>query len=124
MRIQEAARYLGASARSLRHYESEGLIEPRRAANGYRTYAPPEVERAEWVRDLIAAGFSTRELHNLLTALGEGPRKRGVDCSVVMQGQLNQIDQAIAALRKRRHASARRLAEWNDKRSRAKEPRQ
>jgi len=123
MRIQEAARYLGVSARSLRHYESEGLIEPRRAANGYRTYAPPEVERAAWVRDLIAAGFSTRELRNLLAALEDGPRKAAVDCSVVMQGKLNQIDHAVAALRKRRQALARRLTEWNGKRRRAKEPR-
>ncbi|WP_456720498.1 MerR family DNA-binding transcriptional regulator [Bradyrhizobium sp. USDA 4350] len=30
MRIQEAARHLNVSARVLRHYEAEGLIEPRR----------------------------------------------------------------------------------------------
>jgi len=121
MRIQEVARHLGISSRSLRHYEAEGLIDLRRAVNGYRTFAPPEIERAAWVRDLIAAGFSTRELRNLLTALEDEPRKAGVDCSVVMQSKLEQIDHAIASLRKRRRALAHRLAEWDGRRSKTSE---
>jgi DNA-binding transcriptional MerR regulator len=120
MKIQEAAYHLGVSARVLRHYEAEGLIEPLRAANGYRTYAPPEIDRAAWVRDLIAAGFSTRELRNLLTALEDGPHKTSVDCSVLMQDKLDQIDRAIETLRKRRRALAHRLAEWNRRRSKTR----
>jgi len=72
MRIQEAAHHLGVSARALRHYEAAGLIVPRRNSNGYRSYSVLEIERAAWVRDLIAAGFLTRELRNLLTALDDG----------------------------------------------------
>ena len=109
MRIQEAARHLGVSARALRHYEAAGLIAPRRTSNGYRSYAAPEIERAAWVRDLIASGFSTRELRNLLTALEDGKRSARVSCSAVMQDKLDQIDRAIAALRKRRRALALRL---------------
>ncbi|WP_375775312.1 MerR family transcriptional regulator [Bradyrhizobium sp. ma5] len=110
MRIQEAAHHLSVSARALRHYEAAGLIVPRRNSNGYRSYAALEIERAAWVRDLIAAGFSTRELRNLLTALTDGRRGARVNCSAVMQEKLDQIDRAIAALRKRRRALSRRLA--------------
>ncbi len=46
MKIQEAARHLGVSARTLRHYEAAGLIVPRRTSNGYRSYSAPEIERA------------------------------------------------------------------------------
>ena len=49
MRIQNAARHLGVSARALRHYEAEGLIVPRRTSNGYRSYSAPELERAAWI---------------------------------------------------------------------------
>ncbi|MGY3444758.1 MerR family transcriptional regulator [Bradyrhizobium sp. USDA 4473] len=108
MRIQEAARHLGVSARALRHYEAAGLIVPRRTSNGYRSYSASEIERAGWVRDLIASGFSTRELRNLLAALDGGGRAR-VSCSAVMQDKLDQIDRAIATLRRRRRALSRRL---------------
>ncbi|MBR1204508.1 MerR family transcriptional regulator [Bradyrhizobium sp. AUGA SZCCT0124] len=117
MRIQEAAHHLGVSARALRHYESAGLIVPRRNSNGYRSYSVLEIERAAWVKDLIAAGFSTRELRNLLTALEDGRRGARVSCSAVMQEKLDQIDRAIAALRKRRRALSRRLAEPDGGRS-------
>ena len=109
MRIQEAARHLGVSARALRHYEAAGLIVPRRTSNGYRSYSASEIERAAWVRDLIASGFSTRELRNLLNALEDGRRGGRVSCSAVMQDKLDQIDRAIAALRMRRRALSRRL---------------
>ncbi|MBR0797342.1 MerR family transcriptional regulator [Bradyrhizobium jicamae] len=110
MKIQEAARHLGVSSRVLRHYEAAGLVVARRTMNGYRSFSAAEIERAAWVRDLIASGFSTRELRNLFTALEDGPRRARVNCSAVMQDKLDQIDRAIAALRRRRRALARRLA--------------
>ncbi|WP_430641816.1 MerR family DNA-binding protein [Bradyrhizobium macuxiense] len=57
----------------------------------------------------MASGFSTRELRNLLTALDDGRRSARVNCSAVMQDKLDQIDRAIATLRKRRRALALRL---------------
>jgi len=38
MRIGELARRAGASARSIRYYEEQGLLLARRQANGYREY--------------------------------------------------------------------------------------
>lgn len=112
MRVQEAARHLGISARMLRHYESEGLIAPRRSANGYRRFSATELARAGWVRDLIACGFSTRELRGLVSALDNDPQKPGLNCSQVMRDKLGQIDRLVAALNQRRNALSLRLAAW------------
>lgn len=46
MRIGELARRLGVTAQTLRFYERRGLLPtPDRSDNGYREYAPVEVER-------------------------------------------------------------------------------
>jgi len=43
MRIGELARFTGVSARSLRHYEDAGLINPDRLDSGYRDYDESQV---------------------------------------------------------------------------------
>jgi MerR family transcriptional regulator, copper efflux regulator len=49
MRVGDAARQLGTSARMLRYAEQLGLVAPARTAGGYRDYGP---------RDLAAAAFA------------------------------------------------------------------
>ncbi len=39
MQISELARRTSVSVHALRHYESQGLLQPERRANGYRDYA-------------------------------------------------------------------------------------
>jgi len=39
MQISELARRTSVSVHALRHYESQGLLQPSRRANGYRDYA-------------------------------------------------------------------------------------
>ena len=112
MRIQEAATRLGISARMLRHYENEGLIVPRRAANGYRSYTTDDLLQAEWARDLIACGFSARELCELVSALEDSSQQPGLNCSLVMRGKLNQIDRLVETLKSRRAALSARLGAW------------
>lgn len=58
MRIGQLAAMTGASPRSLRHYESVGLIRSARLANGYRDYADDQAEQVALIRDLLAAGLS------------------------------------------------------------------
>ena len=112
MRIQEAATRLGISARMLRHYENEGLIVPRRAANGYRSYTTDDLLQAEWVRDLIACGISTRELYGLVSALEDSSQQPGLNCSLIMRDKLKQIDRLVEALNSRREALSIRLGAW------------
>lgn len=60
--IGELARATGASVRSIRHYDEQGLLSSQRAANGYRVFAPDAVTRVRQIGRLIAAGFNLAEI--------------------------------------------------------------
>lgn len=111
MRIRDAARHLRVSARTLRHYEASGLISPRRGENGYRRLSETDLQRAAWVRDLIALGFSTRELRELVTTLEDGEALPA--CVAALNDKLDQIDRLAAQLEKRRRAVIDRLEALN-----------
>ncbi|WP_093715948.1 MerR family transcriptional regulator [Actinacidiphila alni] len=66
MRIGEAARLSGTTARSLRHYEDEGLIVPGRHSNGYRDYCRSTVDRVLLVRALLESGLPVRLIRQAL----------------------------------------------------------
>jgi DNA-binding transcriptional MerR regulator len=53
MRIGELAERTGVPARLLRYYEEQGLLTPARAANGYRDYGEPLVDRVAQIRGLL-----------------------------------------------------------------------
>jgi len=73
MKIGEAAAVSGVSARSLRHYESEGLIVPGRRGNGYRDYCGSTISRVRVIRSLLDSGLPVRLIRDLLPHGGTGP---------------------------------------------------
>jgi MerR family transcriptional regulator, copper efflux regulator len=54
MRVGEAARQVGTSARMLRYAEQLGLVAPSRTAGGYRDYGEPELAAAATALELQA----------------------------------------------------------------------
>lgn len=66
MRIGELAARTGASVRSLRYYEQQGLLTSTRSAGGQRHYTPAEVERVGFIQRMFAAGLSSRTIADLL----------------------------------------------------------
>ncbi|MER7171505.1 MerR family transcriptional regulator [Streptomyces mesophilus] len=70
MRIGEAAKVSGVSARSLRHYEDEGLIVPGRCGNGYRDYCRSTLDRVGAIRSLLESGLPVRLIRELLPPSG------------------------------------------------------
>ena len=104
MQIKEAAERLGISERMLRHYETAGLLDARRAQNGYRSYSEADLRRAGRIRDLIATGFSTREVRAMAACLsdeGAGPCEGGIP---QLLEKLEHIDRLRADLDARREA--------------------
>ncbi|MFC4058745.1 MerR family transcriptional regulator [Planomonospora corallina] len=69
MRIGELAARTGVPTRLLRYYEEQGLLDPGRAANGYRDYAECLVDRVVQIRGLIDAGLPTRIIKQVLPCL-------------------------------------------------------
>ena len=72
MKISEASRISGASARSLRYYEDEGLIVPGRSSNGYRDYCRSTIDRVLAIRSLLESGLPVRLIKEILPHLTDG----------------------------------------------------
>lgn len=72
MQIKELSERTTVSARSLRYYEAQGLIEPRRDSNGYRNYDESLVERVKQIQQLLDAGLNTKMIKDVLPCLA-GP---------------------------------------------------
>ncbi|MCD2175536.1 MerR family transcriptional regulator [Rhizobium sp. C4] len=114
MQIKEAAERLRISERMLRHYEKAGLMDARRSQNGYRSYSEADLRRAGRIRDLIATGFSTREVRAMAACLsdeGAGPCDGGIP---QLLEKLEHIDRLRADLDARREAVLDRLAMFRE----------
>jgi DNA-binding transcriptional MerR regulator len=68
LRIQEVAEEVGLTARAIRYYEEQGLLEPAGRSEGdYRLYDQSDVERLRFIRGLRDdAGFSLAHIRQLL----------------------------------------------------------
>jgi DNA-binding transcriptional MerR regulator len=73
MKISEASRVSGASARSLRHYEDEGLIVPGRCSTGFRDYCQSTIDRVMIIRSLLKSGLPMRLIREVLPCFTAGP---------------------------------------------------
>lgn len=112
MRIGELSRRTGASVRSIRHYDQEGLVTSRRRPNGYREFDAPAEERVRAIRELIGAGFTVDELRSLADCLQACPGD--VRCSArtaaLYRQKLDRIDRQMRVLRTLRDRLTERLA--------------
>jgi DNA-binding transcriptional MerR regulator len=75
MRIGELGDRCGVPAKTIRYYESIGLLdEPERTSSGYRDYGAQAVERLQFVRDAQATGLSLSEIASVLELKVAGER--------------------------------------------------
>lgn len=72
MRIGDLAQRTGASVRSLRYYEEQGLVLPERTPGGHREYEEDDVARVGFVQLLLAAGLPSRKIREILPILDTG----------------------------------------------------
>lgn len=66
MRIGELSARTGASPRSLRYYEQQGLLTSQRQPNGYREYGDNAVAIVETIRSLLDIGLPTTLVQQVL----------------------------------------------------------
>ncbi|MFP5023259.1 MerR family transcriptional regulator [Pseudonocardia phyllosphaerae] len=105
MRIGELSRRTGASPRSLRYYEEQGLLTSCRSRTGQRHYSDHEVERVSLIRRLFDAGLSSRVIASVLPCV-ETPDDLGVVDSAfaTMARERARIDAEITHLVETRDA--------------------
>lgn len=110
--IGELSRRTGVSARLLRYYEEQGLLEADRGPNGYRDYAEDAVLTVRQVRALLSAGLTTDVIRAVLPcARGELPEFDWcVDVRAILDRELAAADARIDDLRRGREALAGYLA--------------
>jgi DNA-binding transcriptional MerR regulator len=104
MRIGELAARTGVSARALRYYEEQGLLQPRRDAAGQRLYGPGDERVVGAIRELFAAGFCSSVIATLLPAVSE-PSASAAEIEGVfdaaearLASERRQIEQEMSAL--------------------------
>ena len=69
MKIGELAGTTGIGTKTIRYYESIGLLpEPSRRPSGYRDYSGKDVSRLEFVAKAKALGLSLEEISDILQA--------------------------------------------------------
>ena len=98
MFIQELAKLTGVPTKTIRYYESIGLLpEPQRAENNYRQYTPEVAERLRFILTARGLGFNLADIGEFLTARDAGtlPCRRVLDS---FDERINDIDQRIADL--------------------------
>ncbi len=98
MRIGELADAHGVTTKTIRYYESIGLLgEPARTTSGYRDYDPGAGERLAFIRDAQATGLSLTEIASVLELKGDGRTSCGHTLELLRRHLLD-IDDQIAQL--------------------------
>ncbi|MER5811077.1 MerR family transcriptional regulator [Streptomyces sp. NPDC002033] len=112
MRIGELAKRAGTSTRTLRYYESRGLLAARRTGNGYRDYDEDDLRLLRQIRTLRDFGFDLEETRPFVDCLRAG-HPAGDSCPAslaVYRSKLEELDELIGQLAGVREQVARQLA--------------
>ncbi|MFI2347244.1 MerR family transcriptional regulator [Streptomyces sp. NPDC019443] len=112
MRIGELAERAGTTTRTLRYYESRGLLPARRAENGYRSYSEDDVRLLQQIRTLQDFGFDLEETRPFVDCLRAG-HPAGDSCPAslaVYRAKLGELDTLIEQLQSVRAQVGAQLA--------------
>ncbi|MCX4528185.1 MULTISPECIES: MerR family transcriptional regulator [unclassified Streptomyces] len=112
MRIGELAELAGTSTRTLRYYESRGLLPARRDEHGHRTYDEGDLRMLRQIRMLRDFGFELEETRPFVDCLRAG-HPAGDSCPsslAVYRRKLAELDGLIGQLADVREQVARQLS--------------
>ncbi len=97
MGVGELAGALGVRPSTLRHWDAEGLVVPRRSPAGRaRTYAPDDVRDARVVHQLRLAGYGIGALRELVPRLRAG--RRWDEVAAALAARARDVDRRSRAL--------------------------
>lgn len=107
MNISAAAQRSGVPAKTIRYYESIGLMpSTRRQANGYRDYTEADVHVLSFVKRARGLGFSVEEVGELLN-LWRNKRRSSANVKAVAGRHLEVLDRKIEELETMRRTLSR-----------------
>lgn len=93
MLIGALADLAGVPSQTIRFYERQGLLpEPRRTANGYRTYDDSALNRVRFIRSAQGAGLTLLEIASVVDLRDHGD----VPCAHVATLLHTKLDDVVA----------------------------
>lgn len=125
MRIGEFAKRAGVTPRTVRYYESLGLLGPsEREGSGFRYYTEVELEKLQKINDLKELGLSLEEIASVFPLYFADPtRLKGKRKIVeILKAHLQETDEKIVSLEQFRTeliATIDRIQHWIDQQSNA-----
>ncbi len=103
MMIGEVAHLSGVPSKTIRYYESVGLIRPAsRRDNNYRTYDHQDVEFLRFIQRARSLGFSLQEVHQLI-ALYRDRKRSSRDVKRLALRHVDDLNHKIGELTKIRN---------------------
>jgi DNA-binding transcriptional MerR regulator len=107
MRIGELAAATGTTAKTLRFYESKGLLpSANRTPSGYRDYTDDALDRLDFIRRGRTAGLTLSQIREVIDIRATGAAPCG-HVRELLDTRLAELDRQIADLRALREAVAR-----------------
>ncbi len=98
MNIGTVAEATGLPAKTIRYYESIGLVAPaERSTGNYRLYGERDVMTLRFIERARRLGFSLKEVKELL-ALWHDRERASADVRRLAKSQMRRIDQRLAEL--------------------------
>ncbi len=108
--IGEAAAAAGVSAKSIRHYEESGLLQPAvRSAANYRLYSEADVHTLRFIKSARGLGFAIADIGTLLQ-LGQNQQRSSGDVKKLALQHVATLDARIAEMQRMRD-SLQKLAQ-------------
>jgi MerR family copper efflux transcriptional regulator len=103
MNIGTAAARAGVPAKTIRYYESIGLIPRATRTNGnYRDYDDNDLQTLRFIQRARRLGFSVKDVSSLLT-LWRDRRRASADVKRLAEGHIVEIDRRMEELRTMRN---------------------
>lgn len=98
MNIGEVASRSGVPAKTIRYYESIGLIEQaERSPGGYRVYNQRDMKTLQFIQRARNLGFSVKQVGELL-ALWQDRQRNSADVKALARTHLEEIDARMREL--------------------------
>jgi len=123
MKIGELSERTGISIRSLRYYESKGLLAPIRQDNGYREYSAMAEEQVRTIRFYLDLGLSTEQIAGFLHCVLINKEAFCEEVLPIFQEKMEEIDEQIRLLSQIRENLQDRMASILRERNQDKEER-